>query len=94
MADEIILDSAELIRIPRQGNELQSALTLWLGLEHLFLEIDKIETPRRELAKKVMMFSFGGTNEADDRILRVLTCHFHWYAVSACNFVKLVWRNK
>lgn len=77
--------------IPLYQNELRTLNVLWCGLEHLNAFVRQEE--RNVLAKLPPERSFcflGNAPQLVNAPMDLITCCFHWYAVSACNCVKLI----
>lgn len=73
------------------SNELQTLRYLACGLWFLNDQILKIETQIAEKApKNKKFFHFGNSPDLEGVPQDLVACAFHWYAVSACNYVKMV----
>lgn len=87
-------------------NEYWALVCLWQGMEHLNHQVVKCEQAAKESvesgSEQIFSFapdmkieveglmSFGRMPEAIRGATRLLTMAFHWYAISACQFVRLV----
>lgn len=87
-------------------NEYWALMCLWQGMEHLNAQVVKCELTAKESvesgAEQLFSFapdlkikvegltSFGRMPEAIRGATKLLTMSFHWYAISACQFVCLV----
>ena len=90
----MILDSITPIRVADVGsltNELNALRRLADGMSYLYGQVRTWELNISEaIPKNIRVFSFGN----DPRMRGVprdrIECHFHWYAVSLLNLVRLV----
>lgn len=72
-------------------NEYWALICLWEGMEFLYRQARRAdETVLSRLPKNEKLFSFGNFPVYDDLPKALLTTSFHWYAVSACNYVRTV----
>ena len=75
----------------KRGNELNSLRYLARGLWFLNEQVSKIET---QVAAKMpngkRVFHFGNSPDLEGIPQDLVACAFHWYAVTACNYVKMV----
>jgi len=77
-------------------NELTTLHVLHAGLQKLYLDVKEVEAPivnyELENRKKVTFFGFGNVERfgLPIEVEPLLTCYFHWFAVTVCNYVKLV----
>jgi len=91
-----ILDHIDEIIVPGKvfdepANEYWMLSYLWHGMELLNMETAKRQEEHQRRVNpggKDVMVSFG--NDPDCKQMPLLTCFFHWYAVSACNYVKTI----
>ncbi len=91
----MILDHIENLSLPdgpKYFNEVRTLKSLAVGLAYLNNQIAAIEQKVREsISKNVRPCSCG--NDPRPKWappLDLIVCAFHWYAVSACNYVRLV----
>lgn len=72
-------------------NELHSLDYLAKGLEFLYDQVQKLEG---EVIKRVgndrQVYLYGNAREFRGIPLGLVACAFHWYAVTVCNYVKMV----
>ena len=75
----------------RYFNELKSLDYLAKGLYFLYGVVKKKESDIiAKLNPKKRCFIFGNSLELNEARQDLVACFFHWYAVSVCNYVKLV----
>lgn len=75
----------------QHGNEVGVITYLFGGLEYLYRQVDAVEVAVRERIGPVVHCFFVGNAPALAGVPQgLLTCCFHWYAVSACNCVKMI----
>ena len=74
--------------------ELQTLDTLWLGLEHLYANVKSAQESGQVRTNPLgpLFFDNGDPKTAGDLPVPLIVCWFHWYAVSACNYVGAVGR--
>lgn len=73
------------------GNELNSLAYLRQGLQFLNWQVERIEEKiLEELDPNLRAFIFGNHPALRSVPQGMVACAFHWYAVSACNYVRLV----
>jgi hypothetical protein len=78
-------------RVKQYFNELRSLGYLAKGLSFLNDQVQKIEAEvRGRLNKDRKVFMFGNAPPLQGIPQELVACAFHWYSVSACNYVKLV----
>src|SRR5262249_42968235 len=94
-----VLDHIDNIVVPgavfqEPKNEYAALLCLWDGLEFLYqqaLKCDKVVRQRVNPEGRLKFFGMGNLPELSQGVpIGLLTCAFHWYAVSACQYVRLV----
>lgn len=93
-----ILDHIEGIAVPadvfaQPANEYSALLSLRDGLEFLARQASKCdEAARQQLdpGGNLEIFSYGNNPSLRGIPFGLLTCAFHWYAVTACQYVRLV----
>lgn len=91
-----ILDHIDEIIVPgkvfdKPANEYWMLSYLWYGMELLNIETAKRQDEHQRRVNpegRLRMVSFG--NDPDCKQMPLLTCFFHWYAVSACNYVRTI----
>lgn len=72
-------------------NELRSLCYLACGIWFLYDEILKIETQiAKGIPKNRRVFSFGNSPDLEGIPQDLVACAFHWYAVTVCNYVKMI----
>ena len=96
--DFTTLDHIDNIRVPGRpfneaANEYSALICLWHGLEFLYNQVshsDQVVKQRLNSDGNVRAF-VSGNHPAFDGISRtLLTCAYHWYAVSACQYVRTI----
>ncbi|MEX1098002.1 MAG: hypothetical protein WED34_18310 [Planctomycetales bacterium] len=93
-----VLDHFDGIVVPgdvfsKPANEFWALVCLWSGMEYLYRQCVKCdETVRQRLNPdgKFMISGFGNLPGTEDVPKALLTCAFHWYAISACQYVRTV----
>lgn len=93
-----ILDHIDNISVPgdvfsEPMNEFWALICLWHGLDFLYqkvIQIDKITQSRLNPEGKMKYLAYGNVPGTEDIPKTLLTCSFHWYAVSACQYVRTV----
>ena len=74
----------------RYFNELNSLRYLAQGLKFLSDEVGRIESAVRErIPKDKIVFGIGNVPWLKGAPMGLVACSFHWYAVAACNYVRL-----
>ena len=72
-------------------NELHSLDYLAKGLEFLYDQVQKLEA---EVSKRVgedkQVYLYGNARQLEGIPQGLVACAFHWYAVTVCNYVKMV----
>jgi hypothetical protein len=87
------IDNLELThdKAKRYFNELHSLSYLSTGLEFLYNQVEKLEAKIAErLGKGIKVSMFGNAPELKGIPQDLVACAFHWYAVTICNYVKMV----
>jgi hypothetical protein len=75
----------------KRANELSSLRYLVRGLSFLYDQILKIETQIADRTPKgKRVFHFGNSPNLEGIPQDLVACAFHWYAVTVCNYVKMV----
>ena len=97
MADELTtLDHIDRITVPgnpfaRPANEYYALLCLRTGLELLYRQAEKCDQiALKQLNPNKQYFSFGNSPLLTGIPYQLLTCAFHWYSISACQYVRTV----
>ena len=93
-----ILDHIDNISVPgdvfsKPTNEFWALICLKYGLSFLYqqvIRIDKITQSKLNPKNKMKYAGFGNLPGIEDIPKTLLTCSFHWYAVSACQYVRTV----
>jgi hypothetical protein len=91
----VILDHVDGLVLPNEqlskyGNELNTLRKLGFGLYHLYRQVQKVEQKLTRTGGLVRTFGAGNIPGVPEEVLALVMCAFHWYAVSACNYVWLV----
>ena len=83
---ELANDKAEL-----RYNELHSLDYLAMGLRFLYEQVQRVEAEViKRVANDKKVFIFGNAPEMQGINQDLVACAFHWYAVTVCNYVKMV----
>ncbi len=93
-----ILDHIDDIKVPgnvffEPANEYWALLCLKKGLDFLYRHVDRIDAATRDRINptgNLKVFSHGNDPETVDVPKQLLTCSFHWYAISACQYVRTI----
>jgi hypothetical protein len=93
-----IIDHIEDIRVPGRpfdgaANEYWALICLWQGLEFLYAQASLSDQAVKEQLNPEgnIRTNVFGNHPAFDRIpQKLLTCAFHWYAVTACQYVRTI----
>lgn len=93
-----ILDYIKDIRVPgdvfkNPSNEYWALICLKQGLDFLYRQvsqIDSITQARLNPEGKLKYFAYGNIPGTEDLPKPLLTCSFHWYAISACQYVRTI----
>lgn len=89
----MIIDHADGLVLPDEfaknhGNELRRLRDLSVGLGYLNQHVVRVEKSiRDQVGPKYRCSSYGGL--VPETVLGLVSCSFHWYAVSICNYVRL-----
>lgn len=91
----MILDHLEPIELSEESasahtNELRSLGYLSQGMTFLSSQMTRIEQRALEQTPDKQVFAFGNVPGYEWVPLGLMACSFHWYAVSACNYVRMV----
>jgi len=90
----MILDHLDNLTLPdghHFGNEVAVLQSLAVGLDFLSTQIAGIEKEAwRRFANKARVLSYGNNPMLAWVPKDLVLCAFHWYSVSACNYVSLV----
>ena len=73
--------------LAKHVNEINCVEGLWVGLSFLADSVGKIENANKP---PDITFVWGNTPLLQNVPISLVTCSFHWYSVSACNFVRLI----
>ena len=77
--------------LERYFNEIRSLNYLSQGLSFLDAQVQKIEaTVIEKLPKNLQVSVFGHHPDLAEVPQDLIACAFHWYSVTACNYVKLI----
>jgi hypothetical protein len=98
-ASQEIIDYIDCLSIPDEGkrsNELAALQYLGRGLWFLYDWVSGIEAKVLEsVPKDKRIFHFGESPLMEGIPQSIVACAFHWYAVTACNYVRMVgWLTK
>ena len=93
-----ILDHVDDIEVPgnvfnEPANEYWALVSLHQGMEFLYrqaTEYDEVARRAMNPSGKSRVFAFGNVPEFSKIPQGLLTCAFHWYAISACQYVRTV----
>ena len=92
----MIIDHMERLQLGddeagRHFNELRSLGSLAMGLEYLNTQVLGIEWRKRNsLTEDQPVYIFGNSPLLKGAPHDLIACFFHWYSVTACNYVRLV----
>lgn len=92
----VTLDRVENLQLSdkdaaQHANELNSLAYLGQGLGFLYGQVKKIEDGiNAQLNPNLHVSMFGNAPGLRDTPQGLVACAFHWYAVSICNYVRLV----
>jgi hypothetical protein len=91
-----VLDHIDNITVPgipfkEPANEYFALVCLYQGMEFLYRQAKRIDDGvNQHLDKGVQFFGNGSAPFFDGVPKPLLTCSFHWYAVSCCNYVRTI----
>lgn len=93
-----ILDHIDNISVPgnvfnEPTNEYWALLCLRDGMEYLYhqaRECDQVVNTKAQSDAHTESFNFGNFPGSESVHKTLLTCGFHWYSISACQYVKTV----
>jgi len=93
-----VLDHIENIMVPgnvfhRPTNEYHALICLYHGLDFLFRQAAKCDDVVKQQLNPhdtLQVMCSGNLPELNQIPQTLLTCSFHWYAISACQYVRLV----
>ncbi len=96
--EHTILDYIEDIIVPglvfvRPVNEYWALICLREGMNYLFKQAfhcDNVVKQQRSLNRNTRFVGIGNLPDFQGIPKALLTCSFHWYAISACNYVRTV----
>jgi hypothetical protein len=90
----IIIDAVAKIDLPDDfglfHNTVQRLLSQALGLQSIYRQVKQIESIHAELHEGWRVVELVGSRSLSPPDLSLLECMFHWYSVSACNYVNLI----
>ena len=73
------------------ANEYYALLCLRTGLEFLYRQAEKCDQiALKQLDPNKQYFSFGNSPLLTGIPYQLLTCAFHWYSISACQYVRII----
>lgn len=87
------IDNLELTddEVAKYFNELRSLDYLAQGLWFLYYQVQRIEAKITEdMGTKKQVFIFGNAPRLKAIPQDLVACAFHWYAVTVCNYVKMI----
>ena len=95
---ETVIDYIDNITVPglvfdKPANEYWALICLKEGMEFLYRQAkhcDDAVKARVNPKGNLKCYSFGNLPEFQGIPMGLLTCSFHWYAISACNYVRTV----
>jgi hypothetical protein len=93
-----VLDHVDNIIVPGKVfappvNEYWALVCLRDGMEFLYrqaLRLEQVVKQRLNPAGNLHVFHMGNLRDCPDVPITLLTCGFHWYAISACQYVRAV----
>ena len=93
-----VLDYVDQITVPgdvfkEPTNEYWALVSLSRGLDFLAKQVRRCESDVQSRVNpkgNLKVLSFGNLPEFDGLPMELLTCTFHWYAISACQYVRIV----
>ena len=93
-----VLDYIDQITVPgdvfkEPANEYWALISLSRGLDFLAKQVIQCESVVRKRVNptgNLKVLSFGNLPEFDGLPMGLVTCAFHWYAISACQYVRTV----
>jgi hypothetical protein len=93
-----VLDHIDNIAVPGNVfapavNEYWALVCLKHGMEFLYrqaLRFDQVMNQRFNPAGNSRLFHMGNLPDLPEMPMTLLTCGFHWYAISACQYVRTV----
>jgi hypothetical protein len=93
----VILDHIDSLQLPdaevsSRANELQARDYLWDGLVYLARQVRPIEEEicQRVNCQKKKVMLYGNAPQFAGLAMGLVATAHHWYAVTACNYVRLV----
>jgi hypothetical protein len=95
---QTILDHIDNITVPglvfkNPSNEYWALICLWDGMTFLYRQAKHCDDTLRSLVNKndnIKYMCMGNLPELQYIPKSLLTCSFHWYAISACNYVRTI----
>lgn len=92
------LDHFDNISVPgdvfkQPANEYWALVCLWTGMEHLYRQVSHCDETVRQRVNpdgNHKVAGFGNLPELDAVSKPLVTCAFHWYSISACQYVRTV----
>jgi hypothetical protein len=94
--ESTVLDHIDYVTVPgnpfrKPHNEYWALVCLYQGMEFLYKQARHCDvTVRQRIDPSIRFDGFGNVPLFDDIPKPLLTCAFHWYAISACNYVRTV----
>ena len=92
----MIIDYIDKLELPdnkavTQFNEFRSLDYLATGLRFLYERVHRLEAEANKIIpKNKTVFVYGNVPQMQGINQDLVACAFHWYAVTACNYVKMV----
>jgi hypothetical protein len=92
----MVIDHIDRLHLPENKaqeyfNELRSLDYLARGLWFLYYQVRNMEAKITEgVGKDKQVFIFGNAPELKAIPQDLVACAFHWYAVTVCNYIKMV----
>ena len=92
----MIIDHKYNLELPDEDiceyNEFAILKTLQTGLDYLYRQVRNLEeeAARRLDAENLVVFCMGNDPRLQGLPLRLVSCSYIWYSVTACNYVRIV----
>jgi hypothetical protein len=87
-----VIDGVEKIEVDptKHLNEVNTLLMLRKGFIELTIAVKNRESRYSDAAAKMKFVFFGATSDEELEEQRLVSCFFHWFGVSVCNYARLV----
>jgi hypothetical protein len=88
----LVIDGVEKIEVDptKHLNEVNTLLMLRRGFISLTIAVKNRESRYSASAAKMKFAFFGATSDEELEEQRLVSCFFHWFGVSVCNYARLV----